>query len=67
MAVGRLKNLWMNAIIKNKLPDLLKLYASNANFKGTLMVDPVQNKKEIKIILKISLLLLMISNGCRMR
>ena len=48
MTVSRIKSLWMEAVIKNKLSDLLKLYASNANFKGTLMVNPVQNKKEIK-------------------
>jgi hypothetical protein len=48
MSISRIKSLWMNAIIKNKLTDLLKLYTSDANFKGTLMVDPVQDKKKIK-------------------
>ena len=48
MSVNRIKRLWMNAVIKNKLGDLMKLYTNKTNFKGTLMVDPVQNKKDIK-------------------
>lgn len=48
MAVGRIKTLWTKAIIGNKLSDVIKLYSKNANFKGTLMVEPVQGKKGIK-------------------
>lgn len=48
MSVNKLKTLWSNAIINDKLKDILKLYVNNATFKGTLMIKPTKGKKDIE-------------------
>ena len=48
MSISRLKNLWADSVIKDNLKEVLKLYSSNATFKGTFMNNPVKGKEGIK-------------------
>jgi len=48
MTITSIKKIWSQAVINKNIKDILNLYSSKAIFKGTLMVDAVKDKKEIK-------------------